>query len=80
MIRLDGTPKEFDDFWNNKIDVSFNEARQTIEELDLSDKTKKYLKDILEKDINILYGELDDIFDNQWKYFARSDDEESKGE
>ena len=71
MIRLDGTPKEFDDFWNNKIDVSFNEVRQIIEELDLSDKTKKYLKDILEKDINILYGELEDIFEEN-KYDNRN--------
>lgn len=72
MIKLKGTPQEFDDLWNKEINPAFDEIRETIEILDLQEKTINKIEEILEKDINILYKILDDKFDNNWKYFSRS--------
>ena len=77
MLKIIATPKEFDDFWNNKILPSFNELDEEIDNLDLSDETKKHIQEILTKDINIVYDKLDEVYTNKLKYFARTSEENS---
>ena len=43
------------DFEKEEAEV-FNELEQAINELDLSDKTKEYLIDLMNKDVNIVFG------------------------
>ena len=74
MLKINGTPQEFDDFWNCEINPCFDEIIEEINEVDLSNETKEYLQKILVKVINNIYGKIDDKFTNKWKYFSRSVD------
>lgn len=74
MIEIKGTPQDFDNLWNKEIYPAFDELRQTIEFLELHEKTIENVEKVLEKDLNILYKILDDKFTNKWKYFSRSAD------
>ena len=47
------------DFEKQEAEV-FNELEQAINELDLSDKTKEYLIDLMNKDVNIVFGIVED--------------------
>lgn len=74
MIKLDGTVKEFDDFWNNKILPLYNHLKKVAFDTDTNITDYSILDKEIDETFDLLYGELDNIFINQWKHFCRSEE------